>query len=265
MTIRLTPEQIERYSRQIMIPDVGGKGQIRVRQGRALVIGAGGLGCPAAFYLAAAGIGTLGLVDSDRVELSNLQRQILHSTLDIGREKVESAKEKLNRLNPEVEIRIYPVRLNEQNAQEIFAPYDFIIDGSDNFATKFLVNDTAVRMEKAFSHAGIVRLHGQTMTVIPGKSACYRCLFKDPPPPGEILDCQQAGILGAIAGTLGSIQATEALKYFIGMEEELLVDRLLIYDARTIKFRTVEVRREPACGACGVKELSSSNERRAAK
>ena len=254
MTIRLTSEQIERYSRQIMIPDLGGKGQIRVRQGRALVIGAGGLGSPAAFYLAAAGVGTLGLVDSDRVELSNLQRQILHSTLDVGREKVESAKEKLNRLNPEVEIRTYPVRLQEENAAEILASYDFIIDGSDNFDTKFLLNDTAVRLGKPFSHAGIVRLQGQTMTVIPGKSACYRCLFKDPPAPGEILNCQQAGILGAIAGTIGSIQATEAIKYFVGMEEELLVDRLLTYDAKTIKFRTVEVRRNPQCSACGGKE-----------
>jgi adenylyltransferase/sulfurtransferase len=253
MSIRLTPEQIERYSRQIMVPDVGGKGQIQVRQGHALVIGAGGLGSPAAFYLAAAGIGSLGLVDSDRVELSNLQRQILHSTLDVGREKVESAKEKLNRLNPEVEIRTHAVRLNEKNAQEIFAPYDFIIDGSDNFTTKFLVNDIAVGMGKAFSHAGIVRLQGQTMTVIPGKGACYRCLFRDPPHPEEILNCQQAGILGAIAGTIGSIQATEALKYFVGMEEELLVDRLLIYDAKTIKFRTVEVQRDPDCSACGEK------------
>lgn len=236
-----------------MIPDLGGKGQIRVRQGRVLVIGAGGLGCPAAFYLAAAGIGTLGLVDSDRVELSNLQRQILHCTLDVGREKVDSAKEKLNRLNPEVEIRTYPVRLDEGNAADILAPYDFIIDGSDNFATKFLVNDIAVGLGKPFSHAGIVRLQGQTMTVIPGKSACYRCLFKDPPPPGEILDCQQAGILGAIAGTIGSIQATEAIKYFVGMEEELLVDRLLTYDAKTIKFRTIEVHRDSRCSACGEK------------
>jgi adenylyltransferase/sulfurtransferase len=236
-----------------MIPELGGSGQIRLRQGRALVVGAGGLGCPAAFYLAAAGVGTLGIVDSDRVELSNLQRQILHSTPDIGREKVDSAQEKLNRLNPEVEIRVYPTRLDEKNAAEIFAPYDFILDGSDNFATKFLVNDVAVDLGKAFSHAGIVRLQGQTMTVIPGKSACYRCLFKDPPPPGEMLNCEQAGILGAIAGTIASIQATEAIKYLAGIEEELLMDRLLIYDAKTIKFRTVEVRRNPECSACGEK------------
>lgn len=254
MTLRLTPEQIERYSRQIMIPDLGGRGQIRVRQGRVVVIGAGGLGSPAAFYLAAAGVGTLGLVDYDRVELSNLQRQILHSTQDIGRDKVESAKEKLNRLNPEVEIQTHPVRLEKENAAEIFSAYDFIIDGSDNFATKFLVNDVAVALGKPFSHAGIVRLQGQTMTVLPGRSACYRCLFKEPPPPGEILNCQQAGILGAIAGTIGSIQATEAIKWLAGMEEDLLTDRLLIYDAKTVRFRTVEVRKAPRCAACNQKE-----------
>lgn len=254
MSIRLTPEQTERYSRQIMIPDLGGKGQIRLREGRALVIGAGGLGSPAAFYLAAAGIGILGLVDSDRVELSNLQRQILHSTLDLGREKVESARERLERLNPEVEVRTHPVRLTEENATEIFSAYDFIIDGSDNFDTKFLVNDVAVGLGKAFSHAGIARLQGQTMTVVPGKSACFRCLFQDPPPPGEILNCQQAGILGAVAGTIGSIQATEAIKYFVGMEEELLTDRLLTYDARTTSFRSIEVRRDPRCRACGTSD-----------
>ncbi len=255
MTIRLKTEQIERYSRQIMIPDLGGKGQIRLRQGRALVIGAGGLGCPAALYLAAAGIGILGIVDNDQVELSNLHRQILHFTPDLGRQKVESAKEKLNKLNPEVEIRIHPMRLNEDNATEVFEDYDFIIDGSDNFATKFLVNDIAVGLGKAFSHAGIIRLQGQTMTVVPGKSACYRCLFKEPPPPGEIPGCQQAGILGAVAGTIGSIQATEAIKYFLGMEEDLLVDRLLTYDSKEMRFRIIEVRRNPLCKVCGGEKI----------
>ncbi|MGH7770339.1 MAG: HesA/MoeB/ThiF family protein [Candidatus Binatia bacterium] len=249
--MRLTPEQIERYSRQIMIPDLGGKGQIRLRQSKVLVVGAGGLGCPAAFYLAAAGVGALGLVDSDRVELSNLQRQILHATADIGREKVASAKEKLGRLNPDVEIKTYALRLDADNAAEIFAPYDFIVDGSDSFATKFLVNDAAVALRKPFSHAGIVRFQGQTMTVIPGKSACYRCLFQEPPEPGEIMNCQQAGILGAVAGTIGSIQATEAIKYLSGLEEELLVDRMLTYDAKKMNFRTIDVRKNAACGACG--------------
>ncbi len=231
-----------------------------MRQAKVLVIGAGGLGSPAAFYLAAAGIGTLGLVDSDRVELSNLQRQILHTTADLGREKVASAKEKLDRLNSEVEVHSYPIRLDAKNAQEIFSSYDFIVDGSDNFDTKFLVNDTAVALEKPFSHAGIVRLQGQTMTVIPRKSACYRCVFVAPPPPGEILNCQQAGILGAVAGTMGSIQATEAIKYIIGMEEELLIDRLLTYDAKTVKFRTVEVKKNPRCSACGEKKGAQLND-----
>jgi molybdopterin/thiamine biosynthesis adenylyltransferase len=262
MTARLSQDEIERYSRQIMIPDFGGKGQIRLRQSRALVIGAGALGSPAAFYLAAAGIGVLGLIDGDRVELSNLQRQILHSTADLGRMKVESAAEKLDRLNAEVSVRTYATRLDERNAAEIFADYDFIVDGSDNFATKFLINDTAVALGKAFSHAGIVRLQGQTMTVVPQKTACYRCVFQEPPAPGEILNCQQAGILGAIAGTIGSLQATEAIKYLAGMEEELLTDRVLTYDAKTMNFRSIEVRRNPACAACGEKAERRSDELR---
>jgi adenylyltransferase/sulfurtransferase len=251
MSTRLTTDEIERYSRQIMVPELGGRGQIRLRQAGVLVIGAGGLGSPAALYLAAAGVGTLGLVDSDHVELSNLQRQILHFTPDIGALKVESAKAKLTRLNPEVEVRLHPVRLDESNAREIFNGYDFVVDGSDNFATKFLVNDIAVAMGIAYSHAGIVRLQGQTMTVIPGKGACYRCLFNTPPPPDEILSCQQAGILGAVAGTIGSLQATEAVKYLTGFEEGLLVDRLLTYDARTMTFHTVAVKKDPGCKACG--------------
>jgi len=251
MSTSLTTEQIERYSRQIMIPDLGGKGQIRLRQARVLVIGAGGLGSPAALYLAAAGVGTLGIIDPDRVELSNLQRQILHFTPDLGREKVASAKEKLNHLNPDVQVLAHPLRLEQENAIELLSQYDFIVDGSDNFATKFLVNDMAVSLGKPFSHAGIVRLQGQTMTVIPGKSACYRCFFKEPPSPGEILSCQQAGILGAVAGTLGSIQATEAIKYLAGFEEDLLIDRLLTYDAKSMRFHSVDIRKNPECSACG--------------
>lgn len=250
MTTRLSTDQIERYSRQIMVPDLGGKAQIRLRRARVLVIGAGGLGSPAAFYLAAAGIGNLGIIDPDKVELSNLQRQILHSTSDIGREKVASAKRKLNELNPEVEVKIYPVRFEDNNAAEIAADYDFIVDGSDNFPTKFLVNDIAIQLGIAFSHAGIVRLQGQTMTVIPGKTACYRCLFRAPPPPEEILSCQQAGILGAVAGTLGTIQATEAVKYLAGFEEGLITDRLLTYDAKAMKFHSVGIERNPQCVAC---------------
>jgi molybdopterin/thiamine biosynthesis adenylyltransferase len=251
MSTRLSTDQIERYSRQIMVPDLGGKAQIRLRESRVLVIGAGGLGSPAAFYLAAAGIGTLGIIDPDKVELSNLQRQILHSTSDIGREKVESAKQKLNELNPDVEVKTYPARFEDTNAAEIAGGYNFIVDGSDNFETKFLVNDIGIQLNIAFSHAGIVRLQGQTMTVLPRKTACYRCLFQSPPSPEEILSCQQAGILGAVAGTLGTIQATEAVKYLAGFEEGLLTNRLLTYDAKTMKFHSVEIKRNPQCAACG--------------
>ena len=248
---RLSTDQIERYSRQILVPDLGGKSQIRIMGSRVLVIGAGGLGSPAAFYLAAAGIGTLGIVDPDRVELSNLQRQILHATRDIGRLKTESASRKLRELNPEVDVKTYSVRFENSNAAEIAADYDFIVDGSDNFETKFLVNDIAIRLGVPFSHAGIVRLQGQTMTVLPGKTACYRCLFDAPPPPEEILNCQQSGILGAVAGTIGTIQATEAIKYVAGFEEGLLTDRLLTYDARMLKFRIVEISKKMQCTGCG--------------
>ena len=259
MAERLTSEQIERYSRQIMVPDLGGKAQMRLCRSRVLIIGAGGLGSPAALYLAAAGIGTLGIVDADKLELSNLQRQILHTTADIGRPKVDSAKATLAKLNPDVEVTTYPVRFDGKNAEEIARGFDFIVDGSDNFETKFLVNDVAVKLGIAFSHAGIVRLHGQVMTVLPCKSACYRCLFKTPPPPEEILSCQASGILGAVAGTIGTIQATEAVKYLVGLDEGLLTDRLLIYDAKNLRFRDVEVKRDPHCAACGTgPEISST-------
>jgi adenylyltransferase/sulfurtransferase len=251
MVERLTSEQIERYSRQILVPDLGGKAQMRLCRSRVLVIGAGGLGSPAALYLAAAGIGTLGIVDADQVELSNLQRQILHTTADIGRSKVESAKAKLTELNPEVEVKTYPVRFDDRNGEEIAAGFDFIVDGSDNFETKFFVNDLAVKLGISFSHAGIVRLQGQVMTVVPRHSACYRCFFKVPPPADEILNCQASGILGAVAGTIGTIQATEAVKYLAGFEDGLLTDRLLIYDAKNLRFREVEIRRDPHCTACG--------------
>ena len=250
MTTRLTSEQIERYSRQIMVPEIGGKGQIHLREARVLIVGAGGLGSPAALYLAAAGVGALGIVDGDAVELSNLQRQVLHTTADLGRRKVESAQEKLQSLNPDVEIITYETRLTRDNAAALAAGYHFIIDGSDNFATKFIVNDIAVELGIPFSHAGIVRLQGQTMTVLPRRSACYRCFFKTPPPQEEILNCQQSGVLGAVAGTLGTLQATEAIKYLAGLEEGLLTDRLLTYDARTMKFHTVDIARDRHCAAC---------------
>jgi len=252
--MRLNPDQIERYSRQIMIPDLGGRGQIRLCQASVLVVGAGGLGSPAAFYLAAAGVGRLGIVDSDIVDLSNLQRQILHTTKDVGRNKVDSAKTRLNDLNADVTVEIHAARMTQDNVTELMRPYDFIIDGSDNFDTKFLVNDAAVALGKPFSHAGIIRLQGQTMTIIPGESACYRCLFQEPPPPGEIPGCQQAGILGAVAGTIGSLQATEAIKYLIGLKEELLLNRLLTYDAKTMTFRVIQLQPNLSCKVCGTEK-----------
>jgi molybdopterin/thiamine biosynthesis adenylyltransferase len=258
---RLSTDQIERYSRQILVPDLGGKSQIHLMQSRVLVIGAGGLGSPAALYLAAAGIGTVGIVDPDSVELSNLQRQILHATRDIGRAKTESAAEKLHELNPDVEVETYPVRFESSNGAEIAAGYDFIVDGSDNFETKFLVNDVAIGLGIAFSHGGIVRLQGQTMTVLPRKTACYRCLFDMPPPPEEILNCQQSGVLGAVAGTIGTIQATEAIKYVAGLEDGLLTDRLLTYDARLMKFHTVEINRRSQCSGCGQKAALALQDR----
>lgn len=249
--MRLSPAQIERYSRQIMIPDLGGRGQTRLCEASVLVIGAGGLGSPAAFYLAAAGVGRLGLVDSDTVDLSNLQRQILHTTNDLGKNKVDSATTRLRELNAEVAVETHATRLTEENAGALMRGYDFIIDGSDNFETKFLVNDAAVALGKPFSHAGIIRWQGQTMTVVPRESACYRCIFQEPPTPGEIPGCQQAGILGAVAGTIGSLQATEAIKYLIGLEEELLLNRLLTYDARSMNFRVIQLKPNPNCKICG--------------
>ena len=248
----LSASERNRYQRHLALAEVGKPGQERLKAARVLVIGAGGLGSPAAMYLAAAGVGTLGIVDCDRVELSNLQRQILHATSDIGKDKVESAKATINALNPDIEVKTYATRFAEDNATEIVSGYNFIVDGSDNFDTKFLVNDTAIRLNIAFSHAGIVRLQGQTMTVLPRKSACYRCLFQAPPAPEEILNCQQSGILGAVAGTLGTIQATEAIKYLAGFEEEgLITDRLLTYDAKLMRFHSIDISRNPQCAACG--------------
>ena len=241
----------DRYSRQRRFAPIGDAGQDRLSSSRVLILGLGALGTVVADQIVRSGVGFVRMVDRDFVELSNLQRQILHATADIGKPKVESAKSTLIALNPDVDVKTYPVRYDASNAAEIAAEYQFIVDGSDNFETKFLVNDTAIELGIAFSHAGIVRLQGQTMTVIPGKSACYRCLFKAPPPPEEILNCQASGILGAVAGTLGTIQATEAVKYLAGFEDGLLTDRLLVYDAKHMKFRDVEVKRDPHCASCG--------------
>ena len=242
-------EQMIRYSRHILLQDVGVEGQEKINQGKVLIIGAGGLGAPAAFYLAAAGVGTIGIIDGDTVDLSNLQRQIIHFTENVGKPKVVSAKEKINRLNPEVDVVTYQMLFTSENAFDIIRDYDFIVDGTDNFPVKFLINDACVLAGKSFSHGGILRFEGQTFTHTPN-SACYRCLFHSPPPPNAVPTCSQAGVLGAIAGMLGTIQAAETLKYFTGVGE-LLTDRLLSFNAKTMEFRTVRVLRSDKCPICG--------------
>ena len=225
-------------------------GSARLREGKVLVVGVGGLGSPAALALALAGVGTLGLVDSDRVELSNLQRQILHFTPDIGKPKVDSAKEKIQQLNPSITVVTYNEWLHAGNLAAIFASFDFIIDGTDGVATKFLINDGAVLLNKPLAHAGIVQFHGQALTVLPYRTTCLRCLFPVPPHPDENPTCQEAGILGSLAGSLGSVQAAEAVKYLSGAGE-LLTDRLLTYDALALRWREVRVRPSPHCPLCG--------------
>jgi len=248
--MKLTDEQIERYSRQIILPDVGGKGQEKLLKGSVLIIGAGGLGSPAALYLACAGVGKIGIVDSDKVELNNLQRQILHSTDDVGQPKVESAKESLNNINGDVEVIPYHTRITSKNILDIIKGYDIIVDGSDNFPTRYLVNDACVISKKPLSHGGIFRFDGQAITILPGEGACYRCLFHEPPPPGLVPSCQEAGILGAVAGIIGLIQANEALKYILGIGK-LLTGSLLVFNALDSSFRKVKVPMNPDCPVCG--------------
>ena len=241
--MNLNEEQIERYSRHIILQDVGGAGQEKILNAKVLIVGTGGLGAPAALYLAAAGVGTLGLIDGDVVDLSNLQRQVIHFTPDVDKPKVQSAKEKIAQINPDVKVNAIQDLFRADNALDIIKDYDFIIDGTDNFPAKFLINDACVMAEKPFSHGGILRFDGQTMTYVPG-SASYRCVFKEPPPPNAVPTCSQAGVFGAIAGMLGTIQAAEALKFIIG-KGDLLTNRLLIFDALKMSFRTVAVKPNP--------------------
>ena len=245
----LTNAQIDRYSRQIILPNVGGKGQDKILKAKVLVIGTGGLGAPCSFYLAAAGVGKIGLVDSDKVELNNLQRQIVHTTPDVGIPKVESGKKRLNALNPDSEIVTHNLRLDSSNILEVIKDYDIVVDGSDNFPTRYLVNDACVIAKKPLVHAGIFRYDGQIMTILPGKGPCYRCLFPEPPPAGAVPNCQEGGILGAVAGVLGVLQANEALK-FILQSGELLSGRLLIFNALDSSFRTVKVPKDKDCPVC---------------
>ena len=247
----LTDEQLERYSSHIILKEVGAKGQKKLLNASVLIIGAGGLGAPAAMYLAAAGVGHIGIVDADEVDLSNLQRQIIHTTPDLGKAKVKSAKETMNAINPDVEVTTYRMFVDASNVRELIRDYDFIIDGTDNFPAKFLINDACVLEKKPFSHAGIIRFQGQLMTYVPGEGPCYRCVFKNPPPKDAVPTCKQAGVIGAMAGTIGTLQAMEAIKYIIG-KGELLTGYLLTYDALKMEFRKVKLPKDTHnCAVCG--------------
>ena len=245
----LTPDQVKRYSRHIIMGDVGSAGQRKLIQSKALIIGAGGLGSPSAVYLALAGVGTIGIVDFDVVELSNLQRQILHHTGDVGRSKVESAKDNIKSYNPDVNVVLHDVRLESDNAIEIISQYDLVINGADNFATRYLVNDACYLLNKTLVDGSILIFDGQATVFLPGEG-CYRCLFPEPPPPGMVPNCAEAGVLGALTGLVGSIQATEALKQFIGIGDSLS-SRLLLIDALSMTFREVKLKRNPSCPLCG--------------
>jgi molybdopterin/thiamine biosynthesis adenylyltransferase/rhodanese-related sulfurtransferase len=248
---RLTDAQRNRYSRHLLIPEVGEAGQAKLLKSRVLLIGAGGLGSPAALYLAAAGVGRLGIVDDDVVDESNLQRQILHDTERVGMPKTESARETIRKLNPDVTVDEHRLRLNRENALDLFRPYDLIVDGSDNFGTRYLVNDACVLLGKPNVHGSIFRFDGQATTFIPGDNRpCYRCLFPEPPPAELAPSCQEAGVLGVLPGVIGLIQAVEAVKVILGKGEPL-VGRLLLYDALEQRFREVKYERDRECPACG--------------
>ena len=246
-----TNEQIERYSRHIILKEVGAKGQKKLLNAKVLIIGAGGLGAPAAMYLAAAGIGTIGIADADEVDLSNLQRQIIHATKDVGKAKVLSAKETMEEMNPDVKVNTYRIFVNSRNIRELIHDYDFIIDGTDNFPAKFLINDACVMEKKPFSHAGIIRFKGQLMTYVPGQGPCYRCVFKNPPPKDAVPTCKQAGVIGTMGGVIGSLQAMEAIKYILEAGD-LLTGHLLTYDALKMDFRKVKLPSNTCqCAVCG--------------
>lgn len=237
-----------RYVRHIDLPEVGEMGQLKLSKAKVLIVGAGGLGSPAAFYLAAAGVGTIGIIDFDKVDLSNLQRQILHTTNRIGQLKVDSAKETLLALNPHIEVQTYPIKLAKENAEAIFQSYDIIIDGSDNFATRYLINDISVHLKKPVVHGSIYRFEGQVSLFWPDKKGpCYRCLY--PEPPKEVPSCSEAGVLGILPGTIGILQATEAIKIILG-KGDLLVGRLVCYNALRVAFKEIKTKKDPDCPYC---------------
>ncbi len=247
--LSFTEEQIRRYSRHIILPEVGGMGQRKLLNSKVLLIGAGGLGSPAALYLAAAGIGTLGVVDFDVVDLSNLQRQILHHVHDVGRPKVQSAVETIADLNPDVKVIPYNQALTSENVKQIFAEYDVIVNGCDNFPTRYLANDACVFLNKPMVDGSIFKFEGQITVFVPGK-VCYRCLYPAPPPPGLVPSCQEAGVFGVLCGVVASIQGIETIKLLLGLGESL-VGRLMFFDALGMEFRQVKIRRDPTCPVCG--------------
>ena len=248
--MKLTDPQIERYSRHIILEQVGTAGQEKLLASKVLIIGVGGLGSPAALYLAAAGVGTIGLLDGDNVDVTNLQRQVIHHTSDVGRRKIVSAREKIEAINPDVVVRTYALWMQAENIREIIREYDFVIEAVDNFVGKFLINDACYFERVPFSHGGILQFDGQLMTVVPDRSACYRCVFPALPPAGSAPSCGQAGVLGVLPGVIGSLQATEAIKYLLGIGS-LLTDTLLTYHALTMHFRQVPIGRNPDCRLCG--------------
>lgn len=250
MIYNFTQSQLKRYARHFSLKECGYKGQGKILQSSVLIVGAGGLGSPSALYLAAAGVGRLGIIDNDSVDLSNLQRQILHTTAEIATPKVESALKKLKVLNPEIDIHIYKDFLNAKNALEIMKEYDVIIEGSDNFATKFLVNDACVLLNKPYCYGGILRFSGQAMSIKPRESACYACIFDTPPPIGSVPNCASAGVFGSVAGLIGTIQATEALKIITDIGTPLY-NQLLSVDTLNMDFRKISIKRNPTCRVCG--------------
>lgn len=252
----LSPDELQRYHRHLILPSVGEEGQRRLKAARVLLVGAGGLGSPAALYLAAAGVGHLGIVDADAVELSNLQRQVLHGTRDVGRPKVTSACDRLNDLNPHVDVATYHARLTSANAMDILRSYDIIVDGTDNFQTRYLINDACVLLGKPNVYGSVIRFDGQAAVFGADGGPCYRCLFREPPPPGLIPNCAEGGVFGVLPGLVGVIQATETIKLITGAGEAL-VGRLLLVDALRMRFRTIELARDPECKACGTREITT--------
>src|SRR5262245_15842843 len=250
LTVELSPAEIARYSRHLIMPEVAMDGQKRLKAARVLLIGAGGLGSPLGLYLAAAGVGHLGLVDFDVVDFSNLQRQILHTTQDVGRPKLESAAEHLRAINPEIDITTHEAKITAANALELIEPYDVVIDGTDNFPTRYLVNDACVLLGKPNVYGSIFRFDGQASVFHPPAGPCYRCLYPEPPPPGMVPSCAEGGVLGILPGLIGCIQATEAVKLILGQGEPL-IGRLVLYDALQMRFQEFKVRRNPRCPLCG--------------